>query len=102
MRSALLLVAALAGSAGAKPKVKPLQLTKAEKAALDLAATWVAKLADGPGSLTSPKLVSIAFTDKTATCPMAASAAHGLPCFQTKVTPKGKPTVWRHTLGGPL
>lgn len=102
MWRAFLLVAALAGSADAKPKFKPLQPTKAEQAALDLAAEWVAKLAAGPGSLTSPKLISIAFTEETATCPMAASAARGLPCLQTKVTPKGKPTVWRHTLGGPL
>ena len=102
MWRALLLVAALAGSADAKPKLKPLQVTKAEQAALDLAAEWVAKLADGPRSLTSPKLVSIAFGDENTICPMAATAARGLPCLQTKVTPKGKPTIWRHTLGGPL
>ena len=48
MWRALLLVAALAGSADAKPKLKPLQPTKAEQAALDLAAEWVAKLADVP------------------------------------------------------
>ena len=102
MRSALLLVAALAASAGAKPRVKPHPLTKAEQAALELAAAWVAKLADGPRSLTSPKLVSIVLTAETATCPMATSAANGLPCLQTNVAPKGKPTIWRHTLGGPL
>ena len=102
MWRALVLVAALASSANAKPKVKRIPLTKAEQAAIDLAAQWVAKLADGPRSLTSPKLVSIAFTDQTATCPMAATAARGLPCLQTNVTPKGKPTIWRHTLGGPL
>ncbi len=102
MRSALLLVAALAGSADAKPSSKPPPPTKAEQAALALAAEWIAKLADGPRSLTSPKLISIAFTDQTATCPMTGSAARGLPCLQTNVTPKGKPTIWRHTLGGPL
>jgi hypothetical protein len=99
MWRALLLVAALAGVAGAKPRPKP---TKAEQAALDLAAEWVAKLADGPRSLTSPKLISIALTGDSVVCPMAASAALGLPCLQTNVTPKGKPTIWRHTLGGPL
>jgi hypothetical protein len=102
MRSALLLVAALTASAGAntKPKLRP--PTKAEQAALDLATEWVAKLAGDPRSLTSPKLVSIALTDEAGPCPMATSAARGLPCLQANVTPKGKPTIWRHTLGGPL
>lgn len=100
MRSALLLVAALTASANAKPKLR--QPTKAEQAALNLATEWVAKLADGPRSLTSPKLISIALIAEAAPCPMATSAARGLPCLQTNVTPKGKPTIWRHTLGGPL
>jgi hypothetical protein len=60
------------------------------------------KLADGPRSLTSPKLVSIAFTGDTTTCPMAVSAEQGLSCLQANVRPKGKPAIWRHTLGGPL
>jgi hypothetical protein len=102
MWRAFLLVAALAGGADAKPKPKRSLPTKDEQAALDLAAEWVAKLADGPRSLTSPKLVSIALTEENVTCPMADSAARGLPCLQTKVTPRGKPTIWRHTLGGPL
>ncbi len=99
---ALALVAAVAGSTGAAPKSKLKPPTKVEQAALDLAAAWVAKLAEGPRNLTSPDLVSIAFADETATCAMATTAAHGLACLQTKVTPKGKPTIWRHTLGGPL
>ena len=99
MWRALVLVAMLSGAADANPKRKP---TKAEQAALDLATAWVAKLADGPRSLTSPKLISIALTGEAAPCPMTASAARGLPCLQTNVTPKGKPTIWRHTLGGPL
>jgi hypothetical protein len=102
MWRAFVFVAALAGSVDAKPKLKPKPPTKAEQAALDLAAAWVVKLADGPRSLTSPKLVSIAFTDDATTCPMAASAEQGLSCLQTNVRPKGKPAIWRHTLGGPL
>ena len=102
MWRAFVLVAALAGGADAKPKLKPLQPTKAEQAALELAAEWVGKLSDGPRNLTSPKLVSIAFTDANTACPMAASAARGLPCLQTNLKPKGKPAIWRHTLGGPL
>ena len=99
MWRALVLVAALSSAAEANPRSKP---TKAEQAALGVAAEWVAKLADGPRNLTSPRLVSIAFADDTIVCPMATSAARGLPCLQTKITPKGKPTIWRHTLGGPL
>lgn len=105
MWRALLLVAALAAPAAAKPKLKVLKPTKAEQAAVDLAADWVAKLAESAPAarkLTAPKLVSLALTDQAEPCPEATTADRGLACFHAKVTPKGKPTVWRHTLGGPL
>jgi len=107
MWRALLLVAAFASVAGAKPKPKPKSLkpTKAEQAALDLATDWVAKLAEAPVAarkLSAPKLVSLALTDEASPCPESSSADRGIACFHDKVTPKGKPAIWRHTLGGPL
>ncbi|MEO8554731.1 MAG: hypothetical protein ABI678_32360, partial [Kofleriaceae bacterium] len=77
----LLVVAALTSAAGAKPKPRPLKLTKLEQAALDLAADWVAKLADAPADarkLSAPKLVTIALTDEATPCPESTSADRGL------------------------
>lgn len=105
MWRALVLVAALSGSAVAKPKPKLVKPTKAEQAALDLASDWVAKLAESTTAarkLTSPKLVSVVLTDEAAPCPETKSADRGLACLHDKLSAKGKPALWRHTLGGPL
>jgi hypothetical protein len=105
MWRALLLVAALSSVAVARPKPRPLKPTKAEQAALDLATDWVAKLGESAAAarkLSSPKLVSLALTDEANPCPEASNADRGLACFHDKVAPKGKPAIWRHTLGGPL
>jgi hypothetical protein len=106
MLRALLLVAAVATVASAKPAAKKLKPpSKAELAALQLATDWVDKLGHAVAEakpLSAPRFTALALTDDGAVCPETTSADKGLPCLHDKVSPKGKAALWRHTLGGPL
>jgi hypothetical protein len=106
MLRALLLVAAVATVASAKPAAKKLKPpSKAELAALQLATDWVDKLghaASEARTLTAPRFTTLALTDDGIACPETTTADKGVACLHDKVSPKGKAALWRHTLGGPL
>ena len=107
--AAIVVLAAGAPEALARPHHrKPRPPSKAEAAALKVAASWIAAMHFGEATrpvargLTARRMWSIAADDHGAVCPESDSAATGLACLHQKITPAGKPRLWRRTLDGPL
>jgi hypothetical protein len=96
MWRALLLIV-LVATAEAKPK-KPIPLTKAQLAAIQLATDWLAALPTNTAKLTGKPFFAVIYADEGTPCPPSDNAT----CLRDKLAAKGKPHLWRHTLGGPI
>lgn len=99
MVRALLLVV-LVATADAKPprRKQPTPPTKAQLAALQLASDWLAALPTDPAKLTGKPFFAVIYADEGTPCP----PSNNTTCLRDKLVAKGKPRLWRHTLGGPL
>jgi len=99
MWRALLLIV-LVTTADAKParKPKPTPPTKAQLAAIQLASDWLAALPTNTAKLTGRPFFAVIYADEGTPCPPSDNAT----CLRDKLVAKGKPRLWRHTLGGPL
>ena len=87
----------LVATADAKPK-RPTPPTKAELAAIQLASDWLAALPTNAAKLTGKPFFAVIYADEGTPCPPSTTAT----CLHDKLAAKGKPHLWRHTLGGPL
>jgi hypothetical protein len=96
MWRALLLIV-LVATADAKPK-KVTPPTKAQLAAIQLASDWLAALPTNAAKLTGKPFFAVIYADDGMPCPPSDNAT----CLHDKLAAKGKPHLWRHTLGGPL
>ena len=90
-----LIVLVLVAAADAKPR-KSAPPTRLQQAAIDLATAWLAKLPTG-APVTKP-FFAVIYDDEGTPCPPSDNAT----CLKDKLAAKGKPHIWRHTLGGPL
>lgn len=98
MWRALLLIV-LVATADAKPRTqKPAPPTKAQLAAIQLASAWLAALPTDPAKLTGKPFFAVIYTDEGTPCPPSTTTT----CLRDKLAAKGKPRLWRRTLGGPL
>jgi hypothetical protein len=96
MWRALLLIV-LVATADAKPK-KVTPPTKAQLAAIQLASDWLAALPTNAAKLTGKPFFAVIYAEEGTPCPPSDNAT----CLRDKLAAKGKPRLWRHTLGGPL
>jgi hypothetical protein len=97
MWRALLLIV-LVTTADAKPAKKPTPPTKAQLAAIQLATDWLAELPTNTAKLTGKPFFAVIYADEGTPCP----PSDNVTCLRDKLAAKGKPHLWRHTLGGPL